>query len=60
MTLDQVMKAVSSGQTVHWANEGYVVRCDALERWLVVCTWNDYTTGLCESDLKSCFIGEIA
>lgn len=57
MTYDQVTQAVDNGEKVHWHNEGYIVIKDRLERYLVIFTANEYTTGLQESDCQQCFIG---
>ncbi|MEQ8489163.1 MAG: hypothetical protein RLP08_17550 [Marinovum algicola] len=35
MTLDDIKAAVDAGQTVHWANTGYVVHKDWLGQYLI-------------------------
>ena len=35
MTLDEIKAAVDAGQTVHWANTGYVVHKDRLGQYLI-------------------------
>jgi len=35
MTLDDIKAAVDAGQTVHWANTGYVVHKDRLGQYLI-------------------------
>ena len=35
MTLDEIKAAVDAGQTVHWANTGYVVQKDRLGQYLI-------------------------
>ena len=56
-TIEQVKKAVDDGKLVNWASDIYVV-----ERWLVPngyyvrCIQNDFSTGLCQGDVKDCYI----
>ena len=35
MTLEEINAAVDAGQTVHWANTGYVVHKDRLGQYLI-------------------------
>ena len=35
MTLEDIKAAVDAGQTVHWANTGYVVHKDRLGQYLI-------------------------
>ena len=35
MTLDEIKAAVDAGQTVHWANTGYVVHKDRISQYLI-------------------------
>jgi len=35
MTLEEIKAAVDAGQTVHWANTGYVVHKDRLGQYLI-------------------------
>jgi len=46
MTLDDIKAAVDAGQTVHWANTGYVVHKDRLGRYLITYLLNDSCIGL--------------
>ena len=57
MTYEEIQDAVDSGQVVHWANNGYVVVHDLLDRWLVVFKSNGYTTGFCAWDVPHCYLG---
>ena len=56
-TIEQVKKAVDDGKLVNWANEIYVV-----ERWLVPngyyvrCILNDFSSPLCQGNIKDCYI----
>ena len=36
MTLEDINAAVDAGQTVHWANTGYVVHKDRLGQYLII------------------------
>lgn len=46
MTLEEIQTAVLAGKTVHWSTDSYVVRCDELGQWLIICTLNQNTIGL--------------
>lgn len=46
MNLQEIKRAVLSGQTVHWANRGYVVHHDCHGEWSIVCTMNCNAIGL--------------
>ncbi|NDV50054.1 hypothetical protein [Salipiger sp. PrR003] len=46
MTLDEIKAAVDAGQTVHWANTGYVVHKDRLGQYLITYVPNDSCIGL--------------
>ncbi|GGO62135.1 hypothetical protein SAMN05444398_12025 [Roseovarius pacificus] len=46
MTLDEIKAAVDAGQTVHWANTGYVVHKDRLGQYLITYVLNDSCIGL--------------
>ena len=46
MTLDDIKAAVDAGQTVHWANTGYVVYKDRLGQYLITYVPNDSCIGL--------------
>ncbi len=46
MTLEDIKAAVDVGQTVHWANTGYVVHKDRLGRYLITYLLNDSCIGL--------------
>ena len=54
MTLEQIKAAVREGNTVHWSNEGYVVKLHRFrsgeEQWSVVCIYNDHAIGLTHAD----------
>lgn len=57
MTLDEIKEAVDGGAVVCWKNPIYRVVHDKLDRWLIVCTLNDYTTHLSpDHDLQDCFV----
>lgn len=36
MNITEIKTAVDAGTSVHWSNEGYVVRKDRLEQYLIV------------------------
>ncbi|WP_372615360.1 hypothetical protein [Aquicoccus sp.] len=46
MTLDDIKAAVDAGQTVHWANTGYVVHKDRLGQYLITHVPNGSCIGL--------------
>ena len=46
MTLDEIKAAVDAGQTVHWANPGYVVHKDRLGQYLITYLPNGSCIGL--------------
>ena len=46
MTLDDIKAAVDAGQTVHWANAGYIVHKDSLGHYLITYVPNGSTIGL--------------
>lgn len=46
MTLEDIKAAVDAGQTVHWANTGYVVHKDRLGQYLITYVPNGSTIGL--------------
>ena len=56
MNFDDVLMAVDAGRPVKWANDNYDVIKDKLDRYLVVCNTNGYTTHLYESDASGCYI----
>jgi hypothetical protein len=46
MTLEDIQAAVDAGQTVHWANTGYVVHKDRLGQYLITYVPNGSCIGL--------------
>ncbi len=46
MTLEDIKAAVDAGQTVHWANSGYLVQKDRLGQYLITFQSNGSTIGL--------------
>ena len=46
MTLEDIKAAVDAGQTVHWANAGYVVQKDRLGQYLITYVLNGSCIGL--------------
>jgi len=46
MTLEDIKAAVDAGQTVHWANTGYVVHKDRLGQYLITYLLNGSCIGL--------------
>lgn len=46
MTLQDIKRAVESGETVHWASVAYRVVLDAVGQWIIVCSHNDHAVGL--------------
>ena len=52
MTLDEIKAAVDAGQTVHWANTGYVVHKDRLGQYLITYQPNGSCIGLTDREGK--------
>ena len=50
MTLEDIKAAVDAGQTVHWANTGYVVHKDRLGQYLITYMPNGSCIGLTERE----------
>ena len=50
MTLDEIKAAVDAGQTVHWANTGYVVHKYRLGQYLITYVPNGSTIGLTDRE----------
>ena len=50
MTLDEIKAAVDAGQTVHWANTGYVVHKDRLSQYLISFLPNGSCIGLTDRE----------
>ena len=50
MTLDEIKAAVDAGQTVHWANTGYVVHKDRLGQYLISFLPNGSCIGLTDRE----------
>ena len=46
MTLEDIKAAVDAGQTVHWANSGYIVHKDRLGQYLITYLPNGSCIGL--------------
>ena len=46
MTLEDIKAAVDAGQTVHWANTGYIVHRDRLGQYLITYVPNGSCIGL--------------
>ncbi|MGR1583218.1 hypothetical protein ACSSNL_17360 [Thalassobius sp. S69A] len=46
MTLEDIKAAVDAGQTVHWANTGYVVQKDRFDQYLITYVLNGSCIGL--------------
>ena len=46
MTLEDIKAAVDAGQTVHWANTGYIVHKDRLGQYLITYVPNGSCIGL--------------
>ncbi|MEL0117575.1 MAG: hypothetical protein VXB01_01430 [Opitutae bacterium] len=59
MSIQEVMQAARNGRSVKWHHDGYDVILDSLDRFLVVCRDNQYTTFLYESDAKDCYIADV-
>jgi hypothetical protein len=53
MTLQEIKSAVDRGQSVKWANQLYDVIKDSLGQYLIICSSNQYTTGLTHTDGKT-------
>ena len=50
MTLEDIKAAVDAGQTVHWANTGYVVHKDRLGQYLISFLPNGSCIGLTDRE----------
>ena len=51
MNLEQIKTAVRKGETVHWANESYVVVAGQRnDDWLITCKTNNHSIGLTHAD----------
>ena len=50
MTLGEIKAAIDAGQTVHWANIGYVVHKDRLGQYLITYLLNGSCIGLTDRD----------
>ena len=50
MTLDEIKAAIDAGQTVHWANTGYVVQKDRLGQYLITYLPNGSCIGLTDRE----------
>ena len=50
MTIDEIKAAVDTGQTVHWANTGYVVHKDRLGQYLITYLPNGSCIGLTDRE----------
>ena len=50
MTLSEIKAAVDLGKKVRWSNSLYSVVKDDLNRYLVVCSSNNYAFGLTHKD----------
>jgi hypothetical protein len=46
MNIAEIKTAVDAGKSVHWSNEGYVVRKDTLGQYLIVFEPGGSTIGL--------------
>jgi len=46
MNIEAIKVAVDAGQTVHWANTGYIVHKDALGQYLITYRHGGSTIGL--------------
>ena len=52
MNIAEIKTAVDAGKSVHWSNEGYVVRKDRLGQYLIVFEPNGSAIGL--TDQSGC------
>jgi hypothetical protein len=58
-TIEQVKKAVDEGKLVKWVNNIYEVKYWPIpNQYVVVCIINQFATGLCDADVKDCYISE--
>jgi len=46
MNIAEIKTAVDAGKSVHWSNEGYVVRMDTIGQYLIVFEPNGSAIGL--------------
>ncbi len=46
MNIAEIKTAVDTGTSVHWSNEGYVVRTDTLGQYLIIFEPNGSAIGL--------------
>tara|TARA_B100000963_G_C22391347_1_gene564627 strand:+ start:62 stop:499 length:438 start_codon:yes stop_codon:yes gene_type:complete len=57
MKLSEVQHLARSGVDIRWSNNGYKVIYDKkCDQFLVICTWNNYTTGLGERCAHDCYV----
>lgn len=58
-TIEQVKKAVDDGILVNWASDIYEVKYWPIPNiYVVVCTLNQFSTGLCNECVKDCYISD--
>lgn len=56
-TIEQVQKAVDDGKLVNWSSDIYEVKYWPIPNiYVVVCTLNQFATGLCHECVKDCYI----
>ena len=56
-TIEEVKKAVDDGKLVNWASDIYEVQYWPIPNiYAVVCTINQFSTGLCQGDVKDCYV----
>lgn len=59
-TIEEVKKAVDQGKLVNWSNSLYEVKYWKIpDEYVVLCTSNNYATGLNLADVKDCYIEEV-
>ena len=51
MNIAEIKTAVDAGKSVHWSNEGYVVRKDRLGQYLIVFEPNGSAIGLTDQSV---------
>ena len=56
-SLEQIKTAVDKGLTVYWSSDIYEVEYwEVSKKYVVICTANQFATGLCDGDVSGCYL----
>jgi len=56
-SLEQIKTAVDKGLVVYWSSDIYQVEYwEVSKKYFVVCTVNQFATGLCAADVPGCYL----